>query len=307
MREPRQERRIRVFTRVAVVDALDAVLRHKDRIRADLERAKRRCRVRGEVRIAGSGGEDDDPALLEVVDRLTADVRLRDLLGGERRLDARLDPLVLEDVLKRERVQHRREHPGVIGGRALHSLGGRRHAAVEVAAADHDRDLAALLAYVAELAREGADDRHVDAVVAHSHECFAGELQQHPAEAGFGHPETLRRSNSTTSAPASFSACATVLDESCTQSWSTSTFAAKKRLFSIPSTIFSRACSGFDCTSSEFAKISRSRTTSSSGTASRATHCGLSAAMCIATLRPRSSSPPRSRTSTPSLFAGGWA
>ena len=57
----------------------------------------------------------------------------------------------------------------------------------------------------------------------------------------------------TTSAPASDSAWPTVFAESWIQGWSASTWAAKKRLLSMPSTIFSRAGSGFDCTSSEFA------------------------------------------------------
>jgi hypothetical protein len=74
----------------------------------------------------------------------------------------------------------------------------------------------------------------------------------------------------------------------------------------MPSTIFSRACSGFDCTSSELAKISRSEATTSSGTSSREIHCTAVDAICIAMFRASSSEPPRSCTSAPSLFAGGW-
>ena len=86
----RQERRVRVDARVAVVDALDAVLRHQDRLGADLERAQRGRRVGREERVAGAGREDHDAALLEVADRAAADVRLGDLRDGERGQDARV-------------------------------------------------------------------------------------------------------------------------------------------------------------------------------------------------------------------------
>ena len=67
------------------------------------------------------------------------------------------------------------------------------------------------------------------------------------------HALSSKRSNSSTSAPSSASAWPTFLDESWIHSWSVSTFAPKNRLFSMPSTILSRACSGFDCTSSDAA------------------------------------------------------
>ena len=50
-------------------------------------------------------------------------------------------PAPLERVLERERVQDRREHAGVVRGRAVHPLGRGGHAAVDVAAADDDREL----------------------------------------------------------------------------------------------------------------------------------------------------------------------
>src|SRR5439155_7633830 len=100
---------------------------------------------------------------------------------------------------------------------------------------------------------------------ARAQERRAGELEQDPLERrrfdarsgllrlGNAHPPSAKRSNSSTSTPWSASACPTVLVVSWIQGCSVSTWAAKKRLFSIPSTIFSRACSGFESTSSEFA------------------------------------------------------
>ena len=127
-----RKRGSRVGPRVAVVDALDAVLRHQDRLGADLERPQRRGRVGREERVAGSRGEDHDPPLLEVAHRAAADVGLRDLGHRDRRLHARVRAEPLEGVLERERVEERREHAGVVGGRAVHPLRRRGHAAVDV-------------------------------------------------------------------------------------------------------------------------------------------------------------------------------
>ena len=92
-------------SRVAVVDAVDAVLAHEDRLRADLERAQRRGGVGREERVAGAAREDDDAALLEVADRAAADVRLRHLADGDRGEDARVDAELLERVLDGEAVE----------------------------------------------------------------------------------------------------------------------------------------------------------------------------------------------------------
>src|SRR5579862_1427819 len=264
MRQPRDERRGRVLVRVAVVDAADAVLRHEDCVGADLERTQRRRRVGREEGVAGAGGKDDDAPLLEMPDRAAPDIRLRNLAHLERRLHARLRARAFERVLQRERIEQRREHACVVGGRALHPLRRRREAAVEVAAADDDRHTDAALVHRRDLACQVADDRRVDAVVPRPHQGLARELQEDAGEAGGAsptlierrfasnsHPATENRWKSTTSAPDSLSAWPTVFEESWIHSWSTSTFAPKKRLLSIPSTIFSRACSGFDCTSSE--------------------------------------------------------
>ncbi len=104
----------RVELRIAVVDALHAVLRHQDRLGADLERPQRGGRVGREERVARAGGEDHDAALLEMAHRAPADVRLGDLRDRDRRLHPRVGAEALERVLQRERVQERREHAGVV-------------------------------------------------------------------------------------------------------------------------------------------------------------------------------------------------
>ena len=131
----------RILVRVTVVDALHAVLRHEDRLGADLERAQRRGGVGREERVPRAGGEDDDALLLQMSDGATPDVRLGDLGDRDRRLDTCVHALPLERVLQRQRVQERREHAGVVGRRPIHPLGRGRHSAVDVPRAHDDREL----------------------------------------------------------------------------------------------------------------------------------------------------------------------
>src|SRR5207247_2105542 len=208
-----------------------------------------------------------------------------------------------------------------LAGRPPNPLRRGRHATVEVAAAHDDCNPHATRVHRRDFSGEPADDRDVDAVLARPHQRLSRKLQHDAAEDGTAvgggsnrrllgsncHAESAKTSNSSTSVPPSFKACPTAFEESWIHSWSTSTFAPKKRLLSIPSTIFSRACSGFDWTSSEFAKISRSCATSLSGTSSRPIHRGRIAAMCMASFRASSSEPPRTWSSTPILLRGGCA
>src|SRR5207248_203406 len=149
----------------------------------------------------------------------------------------------------------------------VHALGSCGHTAVDVSGPDHDRRLDPRGVYVDDLLRNRIDRRAVDAVVTGTHQRLAGQLQQDATKDRArvsrccdhlfglnGHqPVSSKRSNSSTSAPSSARAWPTFFEESWIHSWSLRTSAPKNRLFSIPSTIFSRACSGFDCTSSELA------------------------------------------------------
>ena len=73
-----------VGARIRVVDAVDAVLRHQQRVSVDLERAQGRRGIGGEERVAGAGREDHDAPLLQVADRAAADVGLGDLGDRDR-------------------------------------------------------------------------------------------------------------------------------------------------------------------------------------------------------------------------------
>ena len=116
-----QELRVGDLRRVGVVDALDPVLGHQDRLGVDLERPQRRRGVGGEERVAGAGGEDHHPALLQVAHRAAADVGLGDLGDRDRRHHPGVGAAPLERVLERERVEHRRQHAHVVGGRPVHA------------------------------------------------------------------------------------------------------------------------------------------------------------------------------------------
>ena len=50
-------------------------------------------------------------------------------------------PALLERVLERQRIQHRRDHAHVVGGGAVHALAAGGESAPDVAAADDDGDL----------------------------------------------------------------------------------------------------------------------------------------------------------------------
>ena len=169
-------------SRVAVVHALDAVLRHQDRLRADLERTECACGVGREERVAGARGEQNHASLLEVSHGPPADVRLRDLRDGDRRLDTCVGAEPLEGVLEREGVQERGQHPGIVGGRTVHPLGCGLHAAVEVSAADDDRELRAGAPHRDDLACDRDHGVGIDPVLAVSHQRLARELEQHAAE-----------------------------------------------------------------------------------------------------------------------------
>ena len=179
MRDLGDELGDRVDRRVGGVDALDAVLGHQHDLGVQLGRPQRGGGVGREERVAGAGGEDHDPALLEVAHRAAADVRLGDLGDRDRRLHPGRDVLLLERVLERQRVEHRREHPHVVAGRAVHAPCAAAQSAVDVAAADDDRDLDAAPVDGGDLAGDRLHARGIGAVLELAHQRLARELQQH--------------------------------------------------------------------------------------------------------------------------------
>ena len=72
-------------------------------------------------------------------------------------------PGLFERVLQGQGVDHRGQHAHVVGRDAIHVLRRRRHAAEEVAAADHQADLDAGLGDLGDLGRQLVDPLRIDA------------------------------------------------------------------------------------------------------------------------------------------------
>src|SRR3954465_13835435 len=284
---------IGVLARVGGEHALDAVLRHEDRLGVDLARPQRGGGVGREERIAGAGREDQDPPLLAVAHRAAADVGLGDLADVERRLHARVDVELLERVLELQRVQDDREHPHVVRRRAVHALGRARDAAIDVARPQDDRDLDAAVVHALDLLGDLAQALEVGAVLEVAHERLARELEQDAPEYGgrrVAHSPTANRTKRrmTTFSPVladrSPRICS-IVRPSCFSSltcfWLRST-TSSSHFFTRPSTIFGRMFSGLSA-----ACCSKTRTSASlasSVTSSSETNCVVGeAAMCIAT------------------------
>ena len=73
-----------------------------------------------------------------------------------------VDAELLQRILKRQRVHHRRQHAHVIGGCAVEALRRRGHAAEDVAAADDQAELMALRLGGRDLARQARDRVRID-------------------------------------------------------------------------------------------------------------------------------------------------
>src|SRR4051812_27269678 len=82
---------------------------------------------------------------------------LGDLVHLDRGLDARVYPLLLECVLKSERIDHGCEHSHVIGGNTIHVLGLHGDAAEEIAPAHDDREFHAKTMNVCQFGRDFVD------------------------------------------------------------------------------------------------------------------------------------------------------
>jgi hypothetical protein len=126
------------------------------------------------------GPEDHDATLLEVPHRAAPDVRLGDLLHLDRRQHPRVHAALLERVLQRQRVHHRRQHAHVVGAGAVHARGGRAQPAKDVAAADDHRDLDPEVHEVLDLPGDRAQHLGVDAVALRALQGLAGQFQEDP-------------------------------------------------------------------------------------------------------------------------------
>ena len=96
------------------------------------------------------------------------------------------DALLLERVLQRQRVDHRRQHAHVVGGRAVHAARAGGDAAEDVAAADDDGGLDAHALDFGDVLGDLRRDGRIDAVGLLAHQGFAGEFEEDAFVGGRG-------------------------------------------------------------------------------------------------------------------------
>jgi hypothetical protein len=175
MRQAVESLGLRALFGIGIVDAVDiGGLQH--RLRADFGRAQHRGRICREERIAGSTAEQDDASLGEIFVRRSAGEQLGNLRHHERRQRPRRRALALDGGLQREAVHHGGEHAHGVAGRARDAAGRYFHAADDVAAADHDRDLGAELACRDQIVGDAVEGGLVDAERLAACEILAREL-----------------------------------------------------------------------------------------------------------------------------------
>src|SRR5438067_1758874 len=105
---------------------------------------RRRSLMMGSSLIAPlSFADDRETPLVHVADGAAADIGLAYRLHADRRQDARRYALALERTLHGKRIDDGGEHAHVVGGRALHALGGAGQPTEDVAAADDEANLGA--------------------------------------------------------------------------------------------------------------------------------------------------------------------
>ena len=88
---------------------------------------------------------------------------------------------MVERILYGEAVHDGRQHAHVVAGRAVHALRAGRQPAEDVPAADDDRRLDPLRDRVGHLPGDLPHDTGIDPVLGLAEQCFAGQLQEHPA------------------------------------------------------------------------------------------------------------------------------
>src|ERR1039457_3935345 len=148
-----------------------------DHLRADFQGAQGGGGVGREVRIRGAAGEDADAALFQMAQGASADVRLGHLVHLDGAHDPGMHADLFQGVLQRQGIDHGGEHAHVVGGHAIHVLGGGRDAAEDIAAAHHQPDLDAGGGYRGHFRGQLIDTRGVDAESGASGQRFAAELE----------------------------------------------------------------------------------------------------------------------------------
>ena len=136
-----------------------------------------------------------DAALFEMAHGAAADIRLAQRLHLDRRQHSRDDADVLERILQRERVDHRRQHAHLVGGRAIHPARLVVAAADVVAGADYHRELHAERGNFLDFERDLGQRVEIESRALRGRERLAGQFQQDAAEARLAVRRTLNFSH----------------------------------------------------------------------------------------------------------------
>ena len=113
------------------------------------------------------------------------DERLGHRSHVDRRHHARLHPEVQKGFLQRQAIDHGREHAHVVGGDAVHAVGGVRDAAKDVAAAHHDAHFNPEGVGFADLFGQIVGEGAVYSEGLGSEERFSGKLEENALVDGF--------------------------------------------------------------------------------------------------------------------------
>ena len=144
---------------------------------AHFSASKRRGRIRREEGVTGTGSENHDTVLIEITQRLAADVRLDNLLEVQRGLDTDRNARLCQRVLERHRIHHGGEHAHVVTGRTVHAVRTQSNAAENIAAAHYDAHLHPNIENRLDLANHVVQRIAVDTELVVPHEGFSGKLQ----------------------------------------------------------------------------------------------------------------------------------
>ena len=178
----------RVLDRVRSVDAVDLGGLHDD-VAFAFDGAQRGAAIGGEERVARTGGEDDHRASGKELQGLAAIEEFADRFHADGGHHHGIHALLVESVLHGEAVHHGAKHAHGIALGAVHAARRSGNAADEVAAANHERDLHALLDDGCNFACHVGENSIIDTVALFACEGFATELQENAFE--FGHNKVI--------------------------------------------------------------------------------------------------------------------
>ena len=115
-----------------------------------------------------------------MADRPAPDIAFGELPHFDRRLDAGRSALFFEGVLKRQGIQHRRQHAHIVGGGAFHTAVRGVDPTKNVPAADHDGHLHAHGDDLGNFLRHVLDHPRVNAERLLSGKDFSADFEDHP-------------------------------------------------------------------------------------------------------------------------------